>query len=486
MASAFSAVGLKPGDRLCILQRNSIDSLLLIFAASRIGVVAVPINYRMAPAEWVECVRDANAVAILADAEYCEAFDAALGASPLDAALVKLAATGATSGWQAYDALVDEAPVEPLSSTRQAAENDIVLQMYTSGTTGRPKGAMLSHRSLVANVEQNLLGWPHRTNPGERALVTLPLFHIAAITTCLCTVATGACLVIHRDVDPKAIVDALQHDDIAVTTLVPAVIQAILAGIPSDREMRFPALKYLAYGASPISRPVLVRALEVFKCAFVQGYGMTETSGCITMLTEDDHHRATNGRADLLLSAGKPLAGTEVRIAGEDGADAPVGAIGEILVRGTQVLSGYWKLPEASAEALADGWLHTGDVGYLDEEGYLFLRDRLKDMIVSGAENIYPAEIEAVLIDHPAVADICVIGVPDARWGETVMAIVVAAPECELTPEELDAFCRLRLGGFKVPKRYEFIDALPRNASGKVLKKDLRQRHWQGQHRSIA
>lgn len=480
MAAALAAAGVVKGARFAILTRNSIDTLLLFFAASRLGAVPVPLNFRLAPREWSEILVDCGAVLIVADPELAAAADAAIPPPVTQ----RVCCGQGPEGWRRLDDLLEAAG----SGVPEAALNDadILFQMYTSGTTGKAKGALLSQRAIVGNIFQSMVAYPHKLSPGERALVVLPLFHIAAIATALGAVCSGATLVIHREVDPQAIARALAEDEIVVASFVPAVIQFLLVGVPGLTEMKFPHLKFIGYGASPIAEPVLRRALEVFDCAIAQGYGMTELAGSCCLLTEADHRKALAERPDLLLSAGKALPGCEVRVVGPDDKEAPPGVTGEIVVRGDQLMSGYWNMPEATAETLRGGWMHTGDAGFLDAEGYLFVRDRIKDMIVSGAENVYPAEVESVLYQHPAVAEAAVIGVPDSRWGETVMAVVVQKPGSQATASELDVFCRARLGAFKVPRRYEFVAALPRNAAGKVLKRELREKYWAGHDRRVS
>lgn len=482
LAAALAHAGIGHGDRICLLQRNSPAILLAIFAASRIGAVIVPLNYRLAPREWIDLTADAETAAFIADPDFAAQFDEALREYPLSFDVLKIC-VGAREGWSPFDEFINFP--EERSHQRLPVADDIIFQMYTSGTTGRSKGVLLSQRGLVENIFKFSFAVPSRLNPGENTLVALPLFHIAAFSPAICAIAQGACLVIHRDVDPTAIINSLLEDEIVVANFVPAVIQLLLNGVPGIDKLRFSKLRYLAYGGSPIAENVLRRAIEVFKCDFTQGYGMTEIGGAATLLSEADHRRALDGEPDLLLSAGKPLGGTEIRIIAADGQRAPVEAIGEILIRSDELFAGYWKQPEATAAALAGGWLHTGDAGYLDGEGYLYIRDRMKDMIVSGAENIYPVEIESVLFDHAAVADAAVIGVPDERWGETVMAVVVVREGKATSVEDLDRHCRNRLGGFKVPKLYEFVKILPRNATGKVLKTDLRKIYWKDHKRMI-
>jgi fatty-acyl-CoA synthase len=264
------------------------------------------------------------------------------------------------------------------------------------------------------------------------------------------------------------------------------MIQACLVMVPDVAQRRYDALRLISYGASPIAEATLRRALDVFGCEFFQGYGMTETTAVLTYLLPSDHDRALAGRPELLLSAGRPVAGTELRIVDTAGAPLPLGGVGEIAARGPQLMRGYFNLPEATAEAMAGGWMHTGDAGRLDEEGYLYIEDRVKDMIVSGGENIYPHEIEQVLFEHPAVADAAVIGVPDDQWGETVKAVIVLRKDATATEEEIIDFTRGKLGGFKRPRSVDFASELPYNPSGKVLKRALREAYWAGHTRRVA
>jgi acyl-CoA synthetase (AMP-forming)/AMP-acid ligase II len=266
---------------------------------------------------------------------------------------------------------------------------------------------------------------------------------------------------------------------------VPAMLQACL-DVPDATKRRYAHLRLIYYGASPIAEVTLRRAIATFRCGFVQSYGMTEAVQSLTFLTPADHERALAGNPGLLLSAGRAAADTEIRIVDADDAPVPDGGIGEVVARGPQLMRGYWNLPEATAQTLRGGWLHTGDAGVLDSQGYLCIQDRVKDMIVSGGENIYPREVEEILSKHPAVLEVAVIGVPDQRWGETVKAVVALREGSGATAEQLIAFCRLRIGGFKLPRSVDFVPALPRNAAGKVLKRELRERYWAGRARSVA
>jgi fatty-acyl-CoA synthase len=355
--------------------------------------------------------------------------------------------------------------------------------MYTSGTTGHPRGAVLTHRAVTANVVQVALTC--QGPPGERSLVVAPLFHAAAVPTTFSPLWWGGSLLIQEQFDPVATVRALDEQRVGFAVLVPAVIQACLTSAPDATERRYAQLRIIYYGSSPIAEQTLRQAMAVFRCGFVQSYGLTEAAQSLTFLTPADHARALADKPELLLSAGRPAVGTELRIVDPDDHPLPNGTIGELVARGPQLMRGYWNQPEATAEALRSGWLHTGDAGLIDADGYLYIQDRVKDMIVSGGENVYPREVEDVLARHPAVAEAAVIGVPDDRWGETVKAVVVLRAPSTATADELVAFCRPHLGGFKLPRSIDFVRSLPRTASGKVLKRELREPYWSGHQRRV-
>jgi fatty-acyl-CoA synthase len=479
IARAFLALGLEPGERVVILAKNCIEYVLLYYAASRVGVVPVPLNYRLAGPEWVWIVNDSGARVLLARSELVTGIDAVAG--ELQHVERKLAMAAERPGWDSWDELVDAQSMQPIE--RRVADADPLYQMYTSGTTGRPKGAVLSQHAVCTNLFQFAIQL--RAEPGERVLIVAPLYHVAAAIVCFHSVLGGGSLFIQEDFDPAAVVGALSEERVVVALLVPAMIQFCLLAVPDAAKREYPELKLIVYGASAIAEQTLRQALDTFRCDFIQAYGMTEATAIVTNLLADDHRRALDDRPDLLLSAGRPILGTELRIIDAEGADCPAGEIGEILVRGPQLMTGYWNREEATRETLRDGWLHSGDAGILDAEGYLFIQDRVKDMIVSGGENVYPREIEEVLYRHPAVAEAAVIGVPDDRWGETVKAVVVLKPGAEADADGLLEFCAGQLGGYKQPRSIDFIDALPRNLSGKVLKKDLREPYWKGKTRRV-
>ncbi len=481
LANAFASAGLQIGDRLAFLSKNSIEHALLFYAASKAGVVPVPLNYRMASPEWAYIINDAEAKMLIASAAYVSIVDGFRGELKTVERFIGIDADGA-EGWDDYRRWVAEQP--DTAPNRTVTDEHDVYQLYTSGTTGHPKGAVLTHRAVTSNLFQ--ISYVFDLEPGERSLIVAPLYHAAAAVTAFSIVGRGGSLYIQEDFNPVEVVRALSEERIVHTTLVPAMIQACLVFVPDIAQRRFDDLRIMIYGASPIAEETLRRAVEVFGCDFAQGYGMTETTAVLSFLLPSDHKLALKEKPELLLSAGRPIVGTEVRVVDEDDNPLPNGAIGEIIGRGPQLMEGYWNLPDESAEALRGGWMHTGDAGVMDDEGYIYLQDRVKDMIVSGGENIYPRVVEEALFKHPAIADAAVIGVPDEQWGETVKAIVVLRAEATATEEEVIEFCRDKLGGFERPRSVDFVGTLPRNPTGKVLKRELREPYWAGQKRRVA
>jgi acyl-CoA synthetase (AMP-forming)/AMP-acid ligase II len=460
--ATWLAERLEPGERFAVLAKNCVEYPALYFGASRAGVVLVPLNTRLAPPEWQFIVEDAGVELALVEAEFRDRLAGVWGGRThvLDDGL---------------DA--DSGPVD-----REPTRDSVLYQMYTSGTTGWPKGAVVAQKAVTANMHQ-LLTVVSRF--GKTAMVVMPLFHSGAAITAMAYTAGGTTLRIVRDWDPSAVLEIMRTESISMTNMVPSMIQTLLAD-PSASEGAFPSLELIVYGAAPINTELLRRALDVFGCDFVQVYGMTELTTASTALFPEEHRHALESEPGLLLSCGRPFVGTQLRVVDADDRDLPPGEIGEVLMRGPQMMEGYWNLPEATADALRGGWMHTGDAGYLDERGFLFLSDRLKDMIVSGGENVYPRETEEALSQFPGVAEVAVIGVPDERWGEAVKAIVVPEPGARLTEGELIAYCRTRLAGFKTPKSVDFADELPKNATGKILRRELRARYWEGRVRAIS
>jgi long-chain acyl-CoA synthetase len=362
----------------------------------------------------------------------------------------------------------------PTDPGHSGAANDVAVQMYTSGTTGLPKGVLTTQRNLAAAyLSADLWAFDARSV----SLTPLPMFHIGGIGWAYLGLVSGATTILVSEFDAVEVVDLLETERVTNAVFVPTILQ-MLAAVPGAAQRDYSSLRSIAYGASPITTSVLRAALATFRCPLFGVYGLTETTGGVVQLRPEDHD-AQGPRQRLLRSAGRPLPWVEMRIVDPvSRRDCVAGDVGEVWLRAPNVMAGYYNRVAETVDALLpDGWLRTGDAGYCDEEGYLFLTDRIKDMIVSGAENIYPVEVEEVLAQHPDVDDVAVIGVSDERWGETVKAIVIRAPDSAVDADELVAFARERLAGYKLPRSVEFVAELPRSPAGKVLKRDLRARY---------
>lgn len=466
IAGRLADVGLAKGDRIALLGKNSIEFFFMYLACARLGVVPVGINYRLTPGECAFIVGDATAKYLFADAELIDPVSTACGDVPAVCLFGKHSEYAAFERW-----LGDKTP----SFNRADIESDDVMaQMYTSGTTGLPKGVLLSHGNIISNVYQTSLASEYTFMAGDEFLLVAPMYHAAGIMIGYTGVLQGLSLVIHREYNSQRVVETLLSSPIAAVTLVPVMLQMILDSVPELDAMRFPELRLIYYGASPISVPLLQRAIEIFDCDFTQGYGQTETNSIVAMLSASDHRRALAGRPDLLGACGRAAFNTDLRVIDREGVTLPSGEAGEIVARGPQIMQAYWNNPEATAETLRDGWLHTGDIGQFDEEGYLTVVGRLKDLIISGGENVYPVEVEDVLTSHPLIGEAAVIGVSHRKWGEVPLAIIVYQGDTALQPQEIQAFCRKQLAAFKVPVYFHTVETIPRNPSGKVLKQQLR------------
>ncbi len=462
VANALLASGVRQGDRVAVLTKNTPEFFEIVFGCSKIGAILVGLNWRLAPAEIEAIVADAAPAMIIVSADQQHL----LASSSPPGLIVELG--------DGYERWRDSAP--PTDRGVDGELHDVALILYTSGTTGMPKGVMLTNEGMSF---ASLLGtevWS--MSAASINLVAMPLFHIGGIGYGLSTMSHGGHTVLMREVDTTAIIETIAAYGVTHSFFVPAVIQMLLA-TPGVESADLSSLQLLAYGASPIGDSLLRQAITVFGCGFTQNYGLTETSGTVVALAPGDHDPG-GPRSALLRSCGRALPWVELRVIDPDTFDdVATGSVGEIWVRSAMVTAGYWKQPVATAETLMpDGWLRTGDAAYQDENGYIFLFDRFKDMIVSGGENVYPAEVENVLADHPDIAEVAVIGVPHERWGETVKAIVVAHPGRTAGEPDLIDFARTRLAKYKCPTSIEFAPVLPRNASGKVLKKELRRLYW--------
>ncbi|HUO71360.1 MAG TPA: long-chain-fatty-acid--CoA ligase [Solirubrobacteraceae bacterium] len=464
LAQALLDAGVRSGDRVAHLDRTAPEIVELLFATSKIGAVTVPLNWRLAAAELETIVDDAGCTVLIAGPSYRDTARTIAANVPQQLDVVNV-------GEDYEERLRTQRADDP---GHRAAAGDPAVQMYTSGTTGAPKGVLTTQRNLAAAYLSAHL-WAF--DSASVSLTPLPMFHIGGIGWAYLGLVSGATTILVSEFDPVHVLDLLEHDRVTNAVFVPTILQ-MLTAVAGAAERDYSSLRSIAYGASPITTPVLRATLRTFGCPLFGVYGLTETTGGVVQLGPDDHD-AEGSRQHLLRSAGRPLPWVEMRIVDPlGGRDCETGDVGEVWLRAPNVMAGYHGRDAETAAALTpEGWLRTGDGGYRDEDGYLFLTDRIKDMIVSGGENIYPVEVEEVLSHHPGVVEVAVIGVPDERWGETVKALVVPAPGAAVDPEELVAFARERLAGYKLPRSVEFVAELPRNPAGKVLKRDLRARY---------
>jgi long-chain acyl-CoA synthetase len=470
IAQALLDLGVGPEECVAILDKNTPVYFELFFGACKLNATTVGVNWRLAPPEIEAILADAAPKVLIIGEDFLDH----LANIDLDRGC-KIVVIGSKGGFEAYETWRDRYPA--LDPAIEPDADASVYQLYTSGTTGLPKGVQLTSTNVLAFAAAGTLEW--RFDSDSVSLVALPLFHSAGSAWALVGLVNGASNVLLREVDTVEILAKIETHGVTNIFLVPAVIQMLLS-TPGVDEVDFSTMRAVAYGGSPISEAVRIDALERFGCDFLQIYGLTEATGAVTNLRAEDQDPG-GPRAALLGSAGTAWGDVELRIVNPDSLEElPAGEVGEIWVRSAQVMKGYWKNPEATAEALTgEGWLRTGDAGHLDG-GFLFIHDRIKDMFISGGENVYPAEVENVLMGHPGVADVAVIGVPDERWGETGKAVLVGAEGAQATDRELIEFCRERLAHYKCPTSIERCDTLPRTPSGKVRKTELRERYRTG------
>lgn len=472
VATALAEAGLEKGDRIAWIGKNSDLYFTLFFGAARAGIVMAPIGWRLSPTEWAFIVNDTKAKIVFTGPGFDAVADQLAGRLDHGPRII---------GVDAARALID---ATPRAAFMPSGPDDAVLQLYTSGTTGHPKGAVLSNRNLFALRKNSAdLDLPYtKWEDDEAVLVAMPCAHIGGTGLGIMALAAGLPGVILAEFNPEGVFDAVEQHGVTRFFIVPAALQMLLMH-PRCASVDYSRLKYILYGAAPIPLELLRQCIRMFGAEFIQAYGMTETTGTICMLPPEDHDPEGNER---MRSAGKPLPGVEIRIVGADGRDVSTGEVGEVVTRSSNNMLGYWNLPEATAKTMTDdGWIHTGDAGYMDADGYLYIHDRVKDMIISGGENVYPAEVESAIYGHPAVQEVAVIGVPDAKWGETVKAVCVPKPGMTIDEADVIAWARERIAAFKVPRSIDVIEALPRNASGKILRKDLRAPYWEGYERMV-
>ena len=480
LSNALAELGMTGGDRVAVLALNCHRFFELYYAVPQMGAVIVPINFRIPPAEVKYILDHSGARALAVDEALTPLVDQIRPRLESVEHFISISDTPRRE-YLSYEALLADAspdyPVAPL------AGDELLGLFYTSGTTGEPKGVMLTHANVIANVRHIEASASYSSE--EIYLHSAPMFHLADGAATFSNANRGSTQVFIPRFEPVATLTAIERERVTHALLVPTMINFVLQ-VPDLADYDLSSLRYVTYGASPIAPEVLRRAMRAFGCDFGQGYGLTEAAPLLTVLSADDHRRAIQGDERLLASCGKPVAGVEVRVVKVDGRDVKPGEVGEIIARGPNIMRGYWRRDADTANTVIDGWLYTGDLATVDEEGYLYLVDRKKDMIITGGENVFSTEIEAALYAHPAVKEAAVIGVPDAQWGEAVHACVALKDNHDISADALIEFCRQRLASYKVPRSIEIIEGeLPKGGTGKILKKQLRERYWQGRERRV-
>jgi long-chain acyl-CoA synthetase len=481
LAGALQALGMEPGGRVAMLSLNSDRYLEYQMAVPWGGGVLNPCNTRWSTAELAYSLDDSGATILLVDDAFCAQSDEIRRRSSALREVVYCSNDAPPSGMHGYEALLARATPVPDAVRRG---EDLAGIFYTGGTTGFPKGVMLSHTNMcISGLSLRAEGL---ATTGGTYLHAAPMFHLADMGLAMPHWIEGNTHSIIPSFSPELLLDTIERDHVSHVLLVPTMIQKLIAH-PSMRQRRdLSSLKTIVYGASPISESVLAHAMDALPGVdFVEAYGMTEL-GPLATINPAYYHTPEGRKLGKLHSAGRASFCVEVRIVDRDGREVPRGTVGEVVVRGPNVMQGYWNQPEATAAALRGDWMHTGDGAYMDQDGFIFVIDRLKDMIISGGENVYSAEVENVLAQHPAVAACAVIGVPSPEWGEAVHAFVVRKDRHDVSADELVAHCKGMIAGYKCPRSVDFLEALPLSGAGKVLKTQLREPFWSGRDRDVA
>jgi len=481
LAGALNSHGLQRGNNVAILQYNYPETLESIFACFKAGIGAVPINFRLHPKECAFIIDHSQAKAVIISPEFNKSLIEVRKLIPN----VELIITTKDAGgdFVNYESLLNDS--DPNFSDIAVDPDELAWLFYTSGTTGRPKGAMLTHRNLLA-MTMNFFADMTSLEPGDAVLHAAPISHGSGLYG-LPNVAKAATNVIlnSKSFDPELVCQTIEKHCITNMFAAPTMIKLLVESDAIDH-YDLSSLKCLNYGGAPMYANDMKLALKKLGPCLVQLYGQGEAPMTITYLPKVDH--ITNGTPEQekrLTSTGIERTDVEVKIFDAQDRELPSGEIGEVVTRSDLVMKGYWRNPEATATTIRNGWLHTGDIGYIDEKGYLFLMDRSKDMVITGGENVYPREIEEVLQNHPAVHEVSVFGIPDPKWGEAIKAVVVLNPGQEANSTELIDFCKDNLAGYKKPKSVDFVDELPKNNYGKILKRALRDPYWEGKDRKV-
>ena len=480
LARGLGSLGAHPGDRVAVLSLNSDRYLELYLATAWAGAVIVPLNIRWSPLENEDAMRDCRANVLVIDKAFAATGTELAKAIP-GLRLVHADDGDAPAGMEGYETLLAQSAPMP-DAMRVSA--DLAGIFYTGGTTGRSKGVMLSHGNLMANA-LNALGEGHFPSTSIY-LHAAPMFHLANGSAMYSLLLSGGSNVIIQGFTPEGVMAAMQSERVTDVLLVPTMIQ-MFVDHPALASYDLSSLKQITYGASPISEAVLDRATRALPhVRFEQAYGMTELSPIATLLHWNDHIGASRAKGRHR-AAGRATLGCEVRIVDADDNTVPFGTVGEVVARGDNVMMGYWERPEETAKAVVEGWMHTGDGGYMDEDGFVYIIDRVKDMIISGGENVYSVEVENAIAQHPAVAQCAVIGIPNEQWGEQVHAVVVRKSGAQVSVNELIEFCKARIAGYKCPRSIDISETpLPLSGAGKVLKRELRKPFWENRERRVS
>jgi long-chain acyl-CoA synthetase len=482
LARGLASLGVQRSDRVAVLMLNCHCYLELYYACARMGAVIVPLNIRLARPEIVFILNDSESKVLVVDKTFAP-YATGRDTFPTVQNIVYIGEETPESMVN-YEDVVSKGTHMQESVDQVMEDDDLSGLYYTGGTTGRAKGVMLSHKNVVSNAMHVIMTTGY--NAQDIYLHAAPMFHLADIASTFALTMLGARHVFIPLFNPVQVLQAIQDEKITRTLLVPTMINAVL-NHPDVDKYDISSLHSLIYGASPMPIELLKKGLQKWGQVFRQGYGMTETAPLLTMLDTHDHIlEGTPEQVHHLASCGKEVSGVEVRVVNAEGEDVKPGEIGEIIARGPNIMMGYWRMPEATAAAIVDGWMHTGDLATIDEENYIYIVDRAKDMIISGGENIYSVEVENALYTHPAVLEVAVIGIPDETWGEAVHAVVVCKPGMSVSADDLIAHARTQIAGYKAPRSIEFAaEALPKSGAGKILKRDLREKYWAGKSRKV-